>query len=91
MRLVGLTQRLEQHRRFLGKRRTDHVRASAHRDADPQVLVDLFVRRLVAVSATDPAVYAALAAVRRLVAVTASSRPARRAMRVDPMAALRAE
>jgi putative ABC transport system permease protein len=43
------------------------------------------------ISATDPGVYSALAAVILVVAATASIVPARRAMRVDPMTALRAE
>jgi putative ABC transport system permease protein len=46
---------------------------------------------LFSVSATDPAVYTALAVLLLAVAAAACAVPARRAMRVEPMAALRAE
>jgi len=46
---------------------------------------------LFAISATDPGVYATLAAVILVVSAIASLVPARRAMRVDPITALRAE
>jgi putative ABC transport system permease protein len=44
-----------------------------------------------AVSATDPGTYVATAAFLALVAAAASYVPARRAMRIDPMLALRQE
>jgi putative ABC transport system permease protein len=46
---------------------------------------------LFAVSATDPTVYAVLAAVLLTIAAAACYLPTRRAMRIDPLAALRAE
>jgi ABC-type antimicrobial peptide transport system permease subunit len=46
---------------------------------------------LYGISATDPLTYAALAAALALVSVAASWVPARRAVRVDPAVALRAE
>jgi ABC-type antimicrobial peptide transport system permease subunit len=46
---------------------------------------------LYGVSPTDPATYAAIVAVLALAALTASWLPARRAIRVDPSRALRAE
>jgi len=44
---------------------------------------------LVGVSATDPATFAAIAVIFLAVALAASYIPARRAARIDPMAALR--
>ncbi len=54
-------------------------------------LVRLIEGLLFSVSATEPAVYAALTALLLAIAAVASYVPARRAMRVNPMAAIRAE
>jgi putative ABC transport system permease protein len=54
-------------------------------------LSHLLSAQLFGVSPTDPAVFAGAACVVILVALAASYGPARRAARIDPMAALRRE
>jgi len=54
-------------------------------------LTRLVASQLLGVSATDPLSFVAVACLLCAVALTASIIPARRAMKVDPLAALRAE
>jgi len=54
-------------------------------------LSSLLSNQLFGVSPTDPAVFACVAGVVALVALAASYGPARRAVRIDPMTALRHE
>ncbi len=53
--------------------------------------VSHLLRSLIVVCATDPATYASVTAILAVIASLAGYVPARRAMRVDPMQALRAE
>ena len=55
-------------------------------DAEPVLSSQLF-----GITSRDPVTYVSVAAVLGAVALTASYLPARRALRVDPMTALRSE
>jgi len=75
----------------LGRASTAAAAGSAGGIAGAIALRKVIATQLIGVSATDPVVLGAVAAMIFVVAVVAAWAPARRASRIDPMQALRGE